>query len=404
MIASEIELLNFALENGMIDLPNIQEQLEMKEKEKLLKKHEYKIWQGKNGKWYTYLPDEKKGRVQRERASKREIEDLICEFYKDDYYINDAYIDWIEEKIRFKEIQPQSKSKYDNNYNRFFKNNSDARKLISTKIKYITEDDIEDYIKCTIANMELTHKAYSDMRILINGIFKYAKKKKFTDISITSFMGDLDISQKSFKKIERDKDKQIYSESEVTAITDNLRTRTSDIRALGLLLAFETGLRIGELSGLHKTDISDSAIHVTRTEVKEKQNGRWVTYVKDYPKTDCGDRYVLLTPRTKETIKYIAKLSGDGDYVFCDKGKRIRSNAFRRKLERVCNDVGIEYKSCHKIRRAYGTMLIDGCVDESIVAEQMGHSDISTTKKYYYYSNKSNQRKLEQIIKAVGAV
>ena len=66
-----------------------------------------------------------------------------------------------------------------------------------------------------------------------------------------------------------------------------------------------------------------------------------------------------------------------------------------------CDAVGISHKSPHKIRKTYGTMLIDGGVDESIIMEQMGHKDIMTTKKYYYFSNKSDEKKYEQIEKAV---
>lgn len=51
--------------------------------------------------------------------------------------------------------------------------------MADKKIKYITEDDLECFIKTVIAECKLTHKAYSDMRILINGIFKYAKKRVY---------------------------------------------------------------------------------------------------------------------------------------------------------------------------------------------------------------------------------
>ena len=46
-------------------------------------------------------------------------------------------------------------------------------------------------------------------------------------------------------------------------------------------------------------------------------------------------------------------------------------------------------------------MLIDGKVDDSIVAEQMGHVDIETTRKYYYYSNKNEEKRMEQVKSAV---
>jgi integrase len=41
--------------------------------------------------------------------------------------------------------------------------------------------------------------------------------------------------------------------------------------------------------------------------------------------------------------------------MFMEKGERIKSKAFNRKLERVCKALNINYRSAHKIRRTYGT-------------------------------------------------
>ena len=56
------EVLKFAIENGMIDLSYIQDEIAMKKREELLKRHKWAISQGKDGYWRTYLPDEKNGR------------------------------------------------------------------------------------------------------------------------------------------------------------------------------------------------------------------------------------------------------------------------------------------------------------------------------------------------------
>ena len=55
------DLLRFGVQNGMIDISSIQEKIEMKRREEILSKHPYKIWQGTDGKWRTYLPDKEKG-------------------------------------------------------------------------------------------------------------------------------------------------------------------------------------------------------------------------------------------------------------------------------------------------------------------------------------------------------
>ena len=71
---------------------------------------------------------------------------------------------------------------------RFFK------KMGKRKIKDVTEDELYDFCKDTISNNKLTAKAWGNVRTLIIGTWKYAKRKHFTDLSISQFMGDLDIS------------------------------------------------------------------------------------------------------------------------------------------------------------------------------------------------------------------
>lgn len=88
------------------------------------------------------------------------------------------------------------------------------------------------------------------------------------------------------------------------------------------------------------------------------------------------------------------------EYLFENNGKRIRGNTFNKRLAIVCDKLNIPRRSIHKIRKTYATTLIDNNVSESFIKEQMGHSDISTTRKLYYLSNKSKEAKLKQIKKS----
>lgn len=66
-----------------------------------------------------------------------------------------------------------------------------------------------------------------------------------------------------------------------------------------------------------------------------------------------------------------------------------------------CDALEIERRSKHKIRKTYGTALLDANVEDSLVMSQMGHSDITTTRKYYYYSRRNAEHKREQIMNAI---
>ena len=70
-IDSQKELLDFAIDNDIINLATIQAQVDelMQEKSYYLSQHPYSIYLGSDGKWYTCLPDEEK--LQKRKKVKR---------------------------------------------------------------------------------------------------------------------------------------------------------------------------------------------------------------------------------------------------------------------------------------------------------------------------------------------
>ena len=396
----DVDLLQFAITNGMIDLSSVQEAMEKKEREYYLSLHTYEIWQGSNGKWYTYIPV-KKGRVLKRRNTEIEIQDIIADYYKsqkEDHTTQNVFTDWVNEKLQLNEIGKGTYDRYCNDYKRFF----DGTDIEREKFPNITEDTLELFIRKTIVDHNLTQKAYSNFRTLIFGIFKHAKKKKYTEISISSFMGDLELSKNVFKRATKRKEDQIYLEDEIPLVTEYLRSYPTALN-LGVLLTFQTGIRAGELAALKPSDVIGRTIHIQRQEIRYKHpdTNRCIREVKEYPKTDRGDRYIIITENALQTIETVKKINPNGEYLFEINGKRILANSYNEGIGRMCKELNITRKSMHKIRRTYGTTLLDGNVDESIIMEQMGHKDITTTRKHYYYSNKNQKSKELQIQKAI---
>lgn len=399
------EALQYALENNIINSDLISQAYEMKKREEMLALHTNSIWE-KDGKWYTHVGKGRGNRKQVRRSSREKLEDFLFDYYEQltrEQKIDEIFETWVCRKYyEYSEITKQSYDHYWNDYRRFFKNNPAAQEIRGLPFHEITEDDLDVLIRKTIAGMKLTRKTYSSMKTVLIGIFKFAKRAKLTEVSITHFISDMDISKKAFTQRNRDKEKEIFTQDETATITDFLRKRGT-IRDLALLLCFETGMRIGEIATLKPEDIRKNYIRVCRTEVKylDETTGKNFATVQEMPKTEAGYRDVFISKQTQETVEAIMKIAGDNEYLFMYGGQRIKEHAHRKHLYSVCDAVGISHKSPHKIRKTYGTMLIDGGVDESIIMEQMGHKDIMTTKKYYYFSNKSDEKKYEQIEKAV---
>ena len=363
------------------------------------KTQSYEIWEGKDGKWYTYLPSKDGGRTLKKRKSRKDLEKVIIDFYKNqkEVLIKDIFQEWISQKLEYGEIQKQTYDRYKTDFDRFF-NDTD---IAETDIRKITEDDLEIFIRQTIKNMNLSNKSYSGLRLLIMGIFKYAKKQKYTEISITQFFGDLDLPRKCFaRKVVKD-DESVFTDSEVEKISRYVRENVSMIN-YGILLAFQTGVRVGELCTLKYSDIQGNKLRISRTEVRYRdKDGNYVFEVRESPKTEAGNRDIILSSEAKKTLREIRRLNPFGEYIFMKDDTRIKEKAFSVKIVKICRYVGIKERSMHKARKTYATKLINGGVDESIVVKQMGHTSIDCTKNHYYFNNKNEEDAVKQIERAI---
>ncbi|MCM1253249.1 MAG: tyrosine-type recombinase/integrase [Clostridium sp.] len=381
----------------MIDLAYVQEQIEMKKRDELLHKHPYKIYQGKDGKWYTYLPDDEKGRIFKKRNTKESIESLVIAYWKEketNPTINDIFREWIADKISRQEISKSTKGRYERQYEQCF------AEFGKRNIKSISEYDIEDFLLSSISSYSLTRKGFSNLRTLIFGIFRLAKKKHYITYSITEIVNDIEISRKSFRKIIKEDDEQVFMLDEIPKITGYLE-QNQDMLNLGILLLFKTGLRIGELAALKNCDIHGNVIHVNRTEIcYEEENGNRVYEVRDFPKTEAGIRDVVIPSNCQWILKRIKLLNPFGEFLFMRNGERIRTYVFRNRLSTVCRHADVKRKSPHKIRKTYGSILLDDGLAESLIVSQMGHTNIKTTKEHYY----KNRRNVAQIMSELDKV
>ena len=387
---SERDMLKYVIENGIINLSYVQDMINMKKREEILSKHPYKIWEGENGKWYTYLPDKEKNRKLIKKSSQDKIEKAIIDYWREEQEnptIDDIFEEWLDKKLEREEISKSTFDRYKQQYTQCFE------EFGAKKIKAIEEYEIEEFVLDVIYKKELTAKGFGNLRTLIFGIFKYAKKKKYVSFSITDVMGDIEIPRKAFRKAKKQAEELVFGENEMPRVIAYLEDNLNIVN-LGILLLFKTGMRIGELVALKPEDICGNIIHINRTEVRYKNgDGEYVYEVRNFPKTEAGIRDIVVPESGLWILKRIQLLNPFGEYVFMRDGERLRAYNIRMPLRTICKNVGITLKSPNKIRKTYGTILIDSGVDESLIISQMGHTDINTTKGHYYKDRKTEQHK-----------
>lgn len=400
---NEMDLLKFAMENGMLDKDAILRKMEMKERERLLSLNPYAPYLDKEGRWCVYLPEEgrKAKRVLKRRKTKKEIEDLIIAFWKkmdENPTINDLFEEWLSDRLRREEISKTTGDRYRRQYDQCFE------EFGLRKVSQITEYDVEKFAKDVIHEKKLTVKGFGNFRTLCYGIFYLAKQKHYVDFGIYSVFKEMKIAKNAFRTEYKEEEDDVFTEEEAPIIVKWLEEHV-DLKNLGLLLTFKSGVRVGELAALKKIDVKGCTIHVCRTEIRyddEEDPSKGVYEVRDRPKTKAGIRNVILPDSAIPILRKIEQMSSKGEWLFEEREERLKTYQFRARLRHVCEKTGIKPKSPHKIRKQYATELLDGGVPESIIIGQMGHTDILTTKNHYYRNRKNEDAKRQIINQAIG--
>lgn len=296
--------------------------------------------------------------------------------------------------MEYGEIQRQTRERYEVDFLRFFES------VKEKKIKYISEEDLEDFVKTSIHKNNLKAKAWANLRTILIGIFKYAKKKGYTNISITSFLGDLDISRKVFCKDKKTDEESVFTDSEMHKLVKCLQ-ENSNIANLAVLMAAYTGMRAGEVVALKWEDINEKYIYVHRTQIRYREDGKDIYEIRDFPKTEAGVRKIVIVENLKPVLKRLRLLNPFSEYVFMKDGEVMKKCVPSSSLRRMCDKAGIPRRGMHVLRKTYATRLLNANVDEAVITNQMGHTDISTTKGHYYYNDKAFDKMAESIGKVI---
>ena len=363
----------------------------------LLKNHPNDIWQGSNGYYYTYVREGSSRKLIKRKKLETLENDILEHYTAKVLTIGECFNEWATWRLENEFIGKGTYNRYIYDYNKYL------LPLDHCLISSITADDMDIFIRKVVRDYNMTAKAYSNMRTVILGIFKWAKRRHYTEFSIGEFFSDFDISKKSFRKVKRESEDNVFTDDEVRRLMVWLRANPT-IENLGLIFAFQTGVRCGELAALKWSDISSDGLtlHVQRQEILyHVKTGVQEHKVVEYTKSEAGDRYIYMPSGTVSTLTIARGLNRESEFIFAKNGIRINKTVYNTKLATACRNVGIKERTMHKIRKTYATALIDSDVEEIFVTQQLGHSSIETTKKYYYFARASKNTKTSKINEAI---
>lgn len=389
-----LEILADAFKCGIINKEDVLKEVKMKQDEKIINQHPYKINQGKNGRWYTYLrdPESPKGRRQIAKSTKEKIYEAILADYNQRNKKNDLnsitlenlYEKWmIWRRDTGTALKTITENK--NEWNRFLKSNPIAHK----KVREIRMYDLEDFFMQITTNHAITYKRLTNVKSMLNGLFKYGIRIALIN---DSPMHNVDFAQFQTRCKPENSVKDIYTLAEREAILQYLSAKT-DIYSFAVQLAFYLCVRVGELITLKKSDIDiqDNKIYILRSARKQQILQDDLTFspveytVEERIKGNKaqGFRFIPLTPQSKKLIEKIMDLYPDGDYLFMRNGHTLYTDSFNRYLkDKVCMPLKIPYRSSHQIRFTVATLLYEAGIPINQISAMLGHSETRTTMHY----------------------
>lgn len=417
--SNALEIWTFLSKYDIIDA-DTEELLELinmtkqeKKEQAILKEHIenfYHIWTNDKGIHLSYLPDtdKPKGRKPVTATTREKLERKIIDFYlnreqaevkeqeqKKISTLRAVYPLW----LKLKGLETNASTyirRIDTDWKKYYLN----APIIDMDIRTFTKAQLKEWALTAIRKNGLTKTQYYNMSVIIRQALDYAADHGLIEVNPYN---QFTVEAKLFKKVKKPDDyTQVFLKTERPLIEAEAWHEFDEkgcTTALAIPLAFQTGVRLGELVAIKDTDICGNGkyLHIQRMAQRlerQKPDGTWypaIWVTVEHAKTSAGDRYVYLPKEARRIIKLIRDANQensfhDDGFLFIHGGKRITPRAVDTRIRKYCDHININRKSTHKARKSYISSLLDAGLNINEIRKQVGHEDERTTLHNYAFN------------------
>ena len=390
----------------MLSDDEVLEIIEMKKKVKLaIQKHNHKIYHSEKSGWLTDVddPTQATGRKRIRRATEERLWLVLAEWYGNldnkNLTLAELYPRWLERKTTPRNAQ--TIKRINASWKAYYGNEPLSQRLIQTPMSRITPLMLTEWAESLLKkHYPVDRKKFSRIFSIVRQCFEYASDE---DVAVLT----TDTWAKARKKINREliaeapaplDEEQVFTDDERRQIAEMVHADLQHYRkqassaGLQILFLLETGLRIGECCGLKWSDVKGNRLYIQR---QADNDG-----VRNWTKTGGSRRDIPLTTRAQDILQEVSEFNeahGYGREWIFQSGNpaydyRLSYNAADRKLRKLCARLNTVPKSPHKLRKTCISTLLDNPnVNDRTVQRFAGHSDISTTYRFYNFERKSKE-------------
>jgi site-specific recombinase XerD len=159
---------------------------------------------------------------------------------------------------------------------------------------------------------------------------------------------------------------KVYSPEQITLI---LNLCTNPKHKLALMLAYGSGLRLGEIAYLRVSDF-------------QYDRGLIIVFGKGKK-----ERIVQLDQSQAEITKALCQSKNRSDYVFTGYNNQPYSKrSIQKILQNACRKTNLPHYGIHALRHSFATHLLEMGTDIRVIQRLLGHSRVTTTEIYTHVS------------------
>lgn len=182
---------------------------------------------------------------------------------------------------------------------------------------------------------------------------------------------------------------QFLKEKEADQLLDGPTARSDafkDVRIHTILMVFyETGIRLSELTGLDDSDVSLSARQLKVTGKRNKQ--RVIPFGDELASTLA--RYMDI--RNRSVVRY------DKALFVTPKGQRMNANQVRNEVKKQISLVSsLKKRTPHVLRHTFATAMLNHGAGIESIKKLLGHASVSTTEVYSHTTFEQLKRVYKQ--------
>lgn len=218
---------------------------------------------------------------------------------------------------------------------------------------------------------------------LVNRIFRYAINNGYADSNPMQHV----IRPKNTHK--KEYEAYFYDKDQLKYFLDCLENESLLVRTVFRALAF-TGLRTGELLGLHWDDVDFNRKTISVNHVLVKLEDR---YILQSPKNKASKRTIGVDDGTLGLLSELKSERCNSKFVFSNViGEHLNIYYCNTALTRLISKYKLPKITTHGFRHTHCSLLFEAGVSVNDVKDRLGHSTIQTTLNIYSHVTK-NKRK-----------